>query len=213
MESTATQVKSTTSHGAPARPENLCARAHGRPTRVVPPWREVSMLGHRTIYRPVAAVPTDVAITPVRQGGRYSPGGVACVAIRSAEHVGTLGVGAISGYVVVPGIGAIPEEIVMRGISTVPERLASSRLVGTAETLRHGGVAVRHVATMCRVMLPDVIGDVDVGAVENVEAVDIDDDVVIPPVAAAPDRSADRDTRSNRDHVAGGKAGLRAIER
>ena len=65
-------------------------------------------------------------------------------------------------------IGAIPEDIVMLCIDTITECIASGHLVGAAEALRHGGVAIRNVATMRRVMGPDIVGDV--GVIEDVVA-------------------------------------------
>lgn len=60
---------------------------------------------------------------------------------------------------------------------------------------------------------PHIVADVHVGVIEEVISVDVDDHVVVPPVAAASDRRADGDPRTEGNDVAGDEDGRRPVER
>ena len=178
MPTAAMEVKST-AHSVLLRSKDLCAGTHDLAPGVVARWGKLATLRHCTIHRPVTDVPSDIVIAAIRHSRHDSPVGIA---LRAAERIVTLGIG------------------------TVPECVASGGLVGMAETLGNGRISVRQIAAVRRVMAPDIVGDVDVGAVEDIIAVDVDGHIVVPPVASAPDCSADRYAGGERDDIAGDKA-------
>src|ERR1700737_3417435 len=49
------------------------------------------------------------------------------------------------------------------GVETIAKLVAHGLGVLAAEAIRHGGVAVRHVAAMRGIVDPDIVGDVDIG--------------------------------------------------
>src|ERR1700739_925297 len=119
------------------RPKSLGARAHEIPPRVLSLRRNVLTLRHRTVDPPIAVIPLDVVISAFGYGRLNSlvrivfPNGV----IRFTFHAE----GVITLRIVTLSVGAI-EDVVVLDTDTLPHGIASSRLVGSPETLGHGDV-------------------------------------------------------------------------
>jgi hypothetical protein len=81
-------------------------------------------------------------------------------------------------------------------------RLGPARI---AEALADLWIAIRDVAAMPGIVTPCIVGDL--GAIELVEAIDVDIDAIPPPVEVAPNRRADGNRGGKRQYAATGEAG------
>jgi hypothetical protein len=194
-----------------------------------PPWRHSvtciaalrKVRGDSPVRHRVSTNSSEIRVSMIRNEHRST---IVGPSLRAIRHVKMLGVDVVRGDIVTLDVHAVFESVARLSTRTVlehidvfevgavPESIANGNSLLRPKLLRYRCVAEAHIATGRGVVNPDVVRDVDVGTVESIVAIDVDDDVVLPPIATTLDGGAARDAGRKRNNVSGHKATRRPVK-